>query len=291
MNVLPLAALALTVLMTLGACRAPEAGLTSASSVVTASPRSDTVEVPSAAMRRSVRVVVATPGGRGPWPVVTLLHGHGGDAANWARQLGPGGLEAMAARFGVVIACPDGTADSWYLDAPRDPAVRFETFLARELPAWLDRRPDTRRDRAGRAITGLSMGGHGALFVALRHADVYGAAASMSGGVDLAQYPDRWGIARLVGPWPQDSSAWHAHSVVRLAARVDTAGLPRLAFDVGTGDFFLDPNRRLHDVLTRRGIAHDYAERPGQHTWDYWRRALPLHLAFFREGFDAAPAR
>ncbi len=247
-------------------------------------------------MRRAVRVVVATPGdggpwGAGPWPVVTVLHGHGGDAANWARRLGPGGLERLAARFGVVIVCPDGGADSWYLDSPRDSTVRMETFLARELPAWAEARYAVRRGRAFRAITGLSMGGHGALLVALRHRDVYSAAASMSGGVDLAQFPERWGKARHLGPWPSDSLVWQAHSVAHLAARADTSGMPRLMVDVGLGDFFLAPNRRLHDVLARRGIAHDYAERPGGHTWAYWTRALPVHLAFFREGFDAASTR
>ena len=220
---------------------------------------------------------------------MTLLHGHGGDAANWARRLGPGGLEALAAHFGTLIACPDGGADSWYLDSPRDASVRMETFLAAELPAALAARYPLRTGRASRAITGLSMGGHGALFVAMRHRGVYGAAASMSGGVDLGQFPERWGKARHLGPWPADSTVWQAHSVLRLAATADTAAMPRLMVDVGVGDFFLAPNRALHETLTRRGIAHDYAERPGGHTWAYWTRALPMHLAFFREGFDARP--
>ena len=246
--------------------------------------RVDTLAVPSAAMGRAVQVVVAVPEGEGPFPTVYLLHGHGGDAKNWARRLDPlGGLGAYADRFGVVLVCPDGTPDAWYFDSPRDPTVRMETFVATELPAYVEAHLPVVADRAWRAITGLSMGGHGALYLALRHPERYAAAASMSGGVDLAAFPDRWGKARHLGPYEADTAAWHARSVVHLAARADTTSLPTLLVDCGVQDFFLDANRRLHAVLLARSIPHDYVERPGGHTWAYWTRVLPYHLAFFRD--------
>lgn len=251
--------------------------------------RVDTVAVPSASMGLSVQAVVAVPDGAGPFATVYLLHGHGGGAKDWPSHLdAAGGIGAFADRYGVVIVCPDGGEDSWYLDSPRDPSSRMETFVARELPAWVEARYPVRPEGAARAITGLSMGGHGALLLALRYPERYAAAASMSGGVDLTQFPDRWSIARHVGPYAEDSLAWRAHSVVHLAARVDTAGLPALLVDCGVDDFFLPANRRLHALLVERGIPHDYAERPGGHTWAYWTRALPYHLAFFAEAFAAS---
>ncbi len=251
--------------------------------------RVDTLAVPSVAMGRTMQVVVAVPDGDGPFPAVYLLHGHGGGAKDWATHLNAlGGLEAYAERFGVVIVCPDGTPDAWYLDAPRVPALRVETFVGAELPAFIEAHLPVVADRGWRAITGLSMGGHGALYLALRHPEHFAAAATMSGGVDLAAFPDNWGKPRLLGPYAADTLAWQQHSVVHLAARMDTTGLPALLVDCGTADFFLPANRQLHAVLLARGIPHDYVERPGGHTWAYWTRVLPYHLAFFREQFDAA---
>lgn len=85
---------------------------------------------------------------------------------------------------------PDG-ANSWYWDSPLDPASQFETFVAQELPDWIDARYLTIPSREGRAVTGLSMGGHGALWVALRHKDRFGAAGSTSGAWTSGLSPTR----------------------------------------------------------------------------------------------------
>lgn len=251
--------------------------------------RVDTLAVPSAAMGRTVTVVVAVPSAAGRFPAVVLLHGAGGGYANWPRRLDAlgAGFGALADRYGLVLAAPDGGADSWYLDSPRDPSVRMETFVAEELPAWMDAHLPTLPERRYRAVTGLSMGGHGALMLALRHPGVFGAASSISGGVDLAAFPERWGKARHLGPYDADTLGWNAVSVYQLVRdRPAPDPLPALLVDCGTDDFFLPINRRLHALLTERQLAHDYTERPGGHAWTYWTRALPYHLAFFRETFD-----
>ena len=155
-------------------------------------------------------------------------------------------------------------------------------------------------ERRFRAIAGLSMGGHGALYLALTHPATFGAASSLSGGVDLTVFPERWSKVRHLGPYAQDSTAWQVRSVLHLVRQrrapgaatsgqdVDLSAWPALLVDCGTSDFFLDANRRLHAELTSRNLPHDYVERPGGHAWAYWTRALPFHLAFFREAFDRA---
>lgn len=90
----------------------------------------------------------------------------------------------------MIIACPDGE-NSWYWDSPLDPASQFETFVSQEFPDWIDAHYPTIPSREGRAVTGLSMGGHGALWTALRHKDRFGAAGSTSGGVDIRLSPIR----------------------------------------------------------------------------------------------------
>lgn len=77
--------------------------------------------------------------------------------------------------------------NSWYFDSPVDTAYRYETHISKEVVGFIDGHYRTRANKKYRAITGLSMGGHGALFIALRHSDIFGAAGSISGGVDLKE--------------------------------------------------------------------------------------------------------
>jgi len=88
----------------------------------------------------------------------------------------------MADRYGAIIVTPDGGVDSWYFDSPVDPTYRYETFVTQELIPYIDKLYKTVADRSGRAIAGLSMGGHGALYLAIRHQELFAAAGSMSGG-------------------------------------------------------------------------------------------------------------
>lgn len=150
----------------------------------------DTVAVFSAKMQREIPALVVVPdaGVGRRMPVLYLLHGFGGSYTTWQNITD---LRPLADACGMIVVCPDG-ANSWYWDSPLDPASQFETFVAQELPDWIDARYLTIPSREGRAVTGLSMGGHGALWVALRHKDRFGAAGSTSGGVDIRPFPDSW---------------------------------------------------------------------------------------------------
>ena len=89
-----------------------------------------------------------------------LLHGYSGSYMTWQRDVTD--LRPLADAYGMIIACPDGE-NSWYWDSPLDPASQFETFVSQEFPDWIDAHYPTIPSREGRAVTGLSMGGHGAL--------------------------------------------------------------------------------------------------------------------------------
>ena len=145
----------------------------------------DSVNIYSAAMKRSYKAVVIKPNvyntGKGRFPVVYLLHGLGGSYNNWISRVPQ--LKAHADKYNLIIVCPDGAVSSWYYDSPVDSTMRFETYVAQELPAAIEKRYRTIQDRTGRAITGLSMGGHGGLFLGFRHADFFGACGSMSGAL------------------------------------------------------------------------------------------------------------
>src|SRR5690606_5322643 len=117
----------------------------------------DTVETRSQAMGKMIKAVVVTPdsyeaGSR--FPVVYLLHGHGGNYANWVDKAPA--IKDAADRYGFIIVCPDGD-NSWYWDSPVDKNYQYETYVAKELISWVDQNYKTIADRKGRAITGLSM--------------------------------------------------------------------------------------------------------------------------------------
>ena len=136
----------------------------------------DTLLVNSPSMNKDVQVVVVTPdaalGKKAvACPVIYLLHGYGGNAKTWI-GVKPD-LPQIADEKGIIFVCPDGK-NSWYWDSPKDPSYRYETFVSSELVKYIDGHYKTIADRKGRAITGLSMGGHGAMWNAIRHKDTFG---------------------------------------------------------------------------------------------------------------------
>lgn len=247
----------------------------------------DTVEIYSETMRKSYKCVVIQPDrnvqGNKRYPVVYLLHGHGGWYANWLIRVPA--LKDYADQYQVMIVCPDGGYNSWYLDSPVDTAVKFETYVAREVVTFIDTRYPTVRDRKGRAITGLSMGGHGGLFLGLRHADTFGACGSMSGGVDLQPFKKSWQLAEKVGDTINHAENWKNFSVINLIESYPKDSLA-IIIDCGTEDFFYPANRELHEKMLRLKIPHDFIIRPGKHNWDYWRNAVGFQFMFFKNYFE-----
>lgn len=119
------------------------------------------------------------------YPVVYLLNGHGGNQNSWGGLIP---LDTVATTYSVIIVTPDGR-NSWYWDSPVRPEMQMESFIIDELVPFVDSKYRTIPSPRSRAITGLSMGGHGALWLALRHPDVFANAGSTSGGVDIMPFP------------------------------------------------------------------------------------------------------
>lgn len=138
------------------------------------------------------------------------------------------------------------------------------------------------------------MGGYGALFLATRHPDLYCAAGSMSGALNLDMTswkltPDmekgiKAEFEKILGPFSSDSYA--PYSVINMVDKMKTNGL-KLIFDCGVDDFLIEPNRELHRRLVFNQTPHDYSERPGGHSWEYWQNSLPNHVLFFNHVLKA----
>lgn len=272
-------------LMTAAAC--PR---TTAQPAVTTPPaQGDTIEVMSQAMGRAIKNTVIVPAEyfdsvQATYPVLYLLHGAQGCYNDWPRKAN---LDALTNQHGIIIVCPDGQ-DSWYFDSPVDPKMQFETYVSKELVEYIDSHYRTRPNRYMRAITGLSMGGHGALFLAFRHPDVFWSCGSMSGCMDITQYPDSWHIKDRLGNRDDNRQRWRDHAVCNLVDQVKDSPLKpaqNIIFDDGLNDIFIKNNIALHEQLVEKGIDHDFTVRPGRHSWDYWVNSLDYHLLFFDKAF------
>ncbi len=261
----------------------------------------DTLNIKSRIMGRSLKAAVVLPNGYNtsstPFPVLYLLHGGQGGFKDWLTKT-PDTLllHKLADRYRIIIVTPEGNPTSYYFDSPLDKSSLFETFISKEVVEAVDKAYPTISHRRGRAIAGLSMGGHGALFIANRHPDQYCAAGSMSGVMNINtatwKVPPEFArsrmenFLRLLGP-PKDSSNPYAeYTIVGMTDRVKANGL-KLILDCGVDDFLIETNRDLHRRLVSNGTPHDYIERPGKHEWPYWENALAYQMLFFHNVFKA----
>jgi S-formylglutathione hydrolase FrmB len=245
----------------------------------------DTVVTHSAAMHKNVKAVVIKPADYTPGnkiSVIYLLHGFSGNYSDWIKKVPA--IKDLADQYHLLIVCPDGGFAGWYFDSPTVKTSQYETYIADELVRYIDQHYATFTDQKHRAVTGLSMGGHGALFLAFRHQDVFGAAGSMSGGVDIRQYPGSFGIEDVLGKYSQYPRRWEDNSVVNMLYLLKPNSLA-ITFDCGYDDMMYVSNQKLHEQLLERKIPHDYSVRPGGHTWEYWANSIPYQVLFFSKYF------
>ncbi|MBO7521406.1 MAG: esterase family protein [Opitutales bacterium] len=237
--------------------------------------------VKSKSMGKTVNNMVILPDGYEDsgksYPVVYLLHGFGDNHETWLRQKPQ--LPALATRHQIIIVCPDG-AKSWYWDSPKDPKSRYDTYVSKELVNFIDGKYRTIKNKGGRAVVGLSMGGQGAMYLAIAHPDVFGAAASMSGGVDIRPFPNNWDMKKSLGKYEENKEIWDMFAVVNNVEKIKQ-NPPAISIDCGVDDFFYKVNEELHKKLLALKIPHDYTTRPGKHNWDYWRNSIEYQLHFF----------
>ncbi|WP_455496546.1 alpha/beta hydrolase [Coprobacter sp.] len=243
------------------------------------------INVRSDIMEKDIPCVIIIPDDYNPtvsYPVIYLLHGYGGNQNTWPNMKKD--LSATATRDSIIFVCPNGE-NSWYWDSPINKNSQFETFVSKELISYIDKNYSTRNNSEGRAIAGLSMGGHGALWLAIRHQNTFGAAGSTSGGVDIRPFPENWDMKTQLGEYEHNQEVWNNHTVINQIDKLQN-GKIAIIFDCGFQDFFFEVNNNLHAALLKKGIAHDYIVRPGAHDSQYWSNSIDYQILFFKKYFD-----
>lgn len=245
----------------------------------------DTIKLFSKALQKNTSLVLIQPqsaetGKR--YPVLYLLHGYTGNYSNWIVKVPA--LKKWAALFNMIVVCPDGE-NSWYINQPGSHANQYEDFLSSELVTYIDAHYPTLPAADKRGITGLSMGGHGALTLAIKYPQVWGAAGSMSGAVDMISLQHKYNLDKLTADSVLAQFSWQNHSALQLA---DSQRIHKTALmiDCGIDDIFIQQNRALHQKLLEQKIPHYYTERNGAHNWYYWATALPYQMLFFDRFFN-----
>lgn len=241
----------------------------------------DTLVVFSKSMNKNTKTCVVTPENynqTNSYPVLYLLHGYSGNYSTWVEDFPQ--IFEFADLYNMIIVSVDGDYSSWYFDSPVDSTIRYETYITKELIPFIDQNFNTIQNKKGRAITGLSMGGHGALYLAIRHQEIFGAAGSMSGGVDFKPFSQNWDLALRLGDMAIYPENWEKNTVIYQLYLLKRDQL-EIIIDCGVNDFFIGVNRELHQKMGYFNIKHDYIERPGGHTLEYWNNALQYQVLFF----------
>ena len=234
----------------------------------------------SEALNKMTSAMVILPEGKpGPFPVFYLLHGLSDDHTVWTRRTS---IERYIEHLPLIVVMPNGER-GFYTDAKSNSKAAFETYLIRDLIGFVDNTFQTISNRSGRVIGGLSMGGYGAIKIALKHPDLFCAAVSHSGALGFASRSfskdDEWGREWIpvFGENPQGGS----EDIFALVERADRNTLPALRIDCGVDDRLIEDNRRFHQHLEKLGIPYEYQEFPGGHNWAYWDERVQEAIAFF----------
>ena len=234
------------------------------------------------------------------YPILYLLHGYSDDDTGWLQfgEVNRIADESVAKGEAapMVIAMPDGGV-SWYINSA-DGKVKYEDFFVNEFMPAIEKMYRIRANKRYRAIAGLSMGGYGTLVLALKHPDLFSAAAPLSAAVfndnDVLTTPeDRWNnvFGILYGNDLKGKDRLTAHlksnAPLSIVEKNTVAELSKIKYyiDCGDDDFLIKGNMELHALLTDKKVPHEFRVRDGGHTWGYWRSALPEVLKFVSDSF------
>jgi S-formylglutathione hydrolase FrmB len=263
--------------------------------------------VQSAILKRAVRYCALLPPSYDQektrrYPVLYFLHGLGQneqaliESGGWALVED---LRKSGAIGEFLIITPDA-GNSFYINS-RDGRRRYEDFFIREFIPASERRYRTRAAPAGRAISGVSMGGYGALRFAFKYPQMFHAASAHSAALiekppaTLQRGNVRLGFLEQAFGSPPDPAYWERNSPFTLARAATSLGRLKIYFDCGTADDFGfdEGNRSLDKLLEARGVRHEFHLYPGGHGWSYTAQHITASLDFHSRAFgiDVRPSK
>ena len=214
-----------------------------------------------------------------PMATFYLLHGLSDDYTIWLRRTS---IERYATQHSLIVVMPDGFRSFYTNNAS---GFEYARYIGEELVAKIEQIFPAAAKREARGIGGLSMGGYGALRIALAYPETFASAISHSGAVmhGSRNQPRAGGalgepeFRRIFGDAPMGTD----HDLLALARKAAEAKkLPKIRIDCGVDDDLIADNRAFHEKLLAMRVPHEYEEFPGGHNWEYWDTHVQEALAF-----------
>lgn len=252
----------------------------------------DTLDAPSIRARRPIVVLLPqTYDAKQRYPILYLLHGYEGSCRDWTERTG---IEEFIDGWPLIVAMPDA-GNSWYVNSATDTSARYEEYIVRDVLSFVEGRYSV--DTTRRAIAGLSMGGYGALVIAMRHPDAFRFAGSLSGSILVprsllrsSDIPPRPAIRATQKQAFGDTTEelLNRYDLQRLLTRLTPEWCPYMYLATGIQDVlveYLPAQRALTDSMRTANLPYEYHETPGGHSWSYWDREIRPLLVRMREVF------
>lgn len=217
------------------------------------------------------------------YPTLYMLHGVAGDSSEWQSIGIMEAADAMIQRGEIeplIIVLPNGGAHYWVNQAS---GARWADYVVDDVVRQIDSQYRTVASSTGRAIGGLSMGGEGALRIALTNPQVFSIAAAHSPSLrtDFDQF------APELYPIFGDADTWRTMTPLWLVVDTDTAYELKIAVDVGEDDPWRPNVELFHQRMVDRGIAHRFEILPGEHAAEYWIENVGHYVQFYAESLSA----
>jgi S-formylglutathione hydrolase FrmB len=223
------------------------------------------------------------------YPTVYLLHGLTGHYDNWGDKAG---LEKYTESYKYIFVMPEGD-NGWYSDSAINQNDKYESYIIDELIPEIEKSFRAKKERGGRVIAGLSMGGYGGLKFGIKHPDKFVLAGSFSGALRAAEFNGKdlggWKVLAdsITATFGElDSETRKENDIFKLVK--DKSGeqikqLPFIYLDCGTEDGLIKQNQDFANLLLENKIPHEFRQLPGKHDWEYWNSQIREFLELSRK--------
>lgn len=191
------------------------------------------------------------------YPVLYMLHGANGNNNDWLNDGKINANASTAASDGtapeMIVICPDCGGDNFYCDNYKGNDIKYMTYFFTEFLPTVENLYAVKKDRASRAIGGLSMGGFGSLYYGLLHSEMFSYVYACS----PATYIDG------------------APNLYDLLSKADVSKLPGITIEIGTEDFLFQSAGSFKQALDANKVPNEYITRAGAHDWSFWAACTP----------------
>jgi len=213
------------------------------------------------------------------YPTLYMLHGAGGNYTEWSDSFLPEQLDDMIGLQLVqpmIVVMPDGGSRTYW--ANWDEGPHWSDYVAQDVVIEIDSRFRTVPLQTARGIGGLSMGGLGALQIAIRHPDVFGVVGAHSPSIRLEPDAEVWFLS---------AESFQYHNPIWLAANMP--GVERMTYwlDVGADDWWRPNIEDLRDALFAARLNLTWRVFAGTHEAEYWIEHVPDYLRFYSDNLRA----